>query len=144
MRPHQGAWVRSGRLLGMARVGISKGWATTVGVPETHQLVRGDHAMPKVCGQRFCREVQRVERLVRDRRPDAVQPAALVLAPRRHEGRPRQLLCVQPIWAHLSGQSVTGSALLCSGLGNPIAAARQVFSDKRASMTVFDTLHVCH
>lgn len=44
----------------------------------THQLVGRHHALPEVCSQRLCRKVQRVKRLVCDRRPDAVQPAALV------------------------------------------------------------------
>ena len=43
--------------------------------------------MPEDSGQRLRREVQRVERLMRDGGPDPVQPAALVLAPRRGEGR---------------------------------------------------------
>src|SRR5690242_16999213 len=44
----------------------------------THQLVGRHHALPKVRGQRLRRKVQRVEWLVRHRRPYSVQPAALV------------------------------------------------------------------
>ena len=43
-----------------------------------HQLVGSHNTLSEICSQRLRRKVQRVERLVRYRRPYAVQPAALI------------------------------------------------------------------
>lgn len=101
------------------------------------QLVGRDDAAVKVGGQGFRREIEGVEGLVCDARPDAVKPGALLLAAGDGESRAAELLRVKTVGAHLrrgnSGEKAlaTGwTACACMGqrlVGTPrVCATRAI------------------